>query len=204
MVKLPEKTVERLSAYRRTLLNCLSKGKTNIFSHELAHIHNITAVQVRRDIMFIGYSSSQKKGYDIKELTEVISRTLDNTKGQNVAVVGMGNLGKAITGYFVGKRPKLKIVAAFDNDPEKVNRVIAGIRCYPINDISTIVKELNITIVLLMVPQEAASEVAEKLVISGIKGILNFTSAPLNISPNVFIEEYDMITSLEKVAYFIK
>ncbi len=71
-MKLPEKTVERLSEYRRTLLECLTRGKTHIFSHELARLHNITAVQVRRDLMLIGYSSLKKKGYDAKELVDVI------------------------------------------------------------------------------------------------------------------------------------
>ncbi len=204
MKLLPKKTVERLSSYRRTLLNCLTKGKTHIYSHELAILQNITAVQVRRDIMFIGYSSAQKKGYDVKELIEVIGNILDSRDGLNVAVVGMGNLGIAITGYFIGKRPKLKITAAFDISPEKVSRVISGIRCYSMNDLETVIKDNNISIALLSVPAEAAAEVADKLVISGIKGILNFTSTPLNISPNVYLEESDMITSLEKVAYFAK
>ncbi len=201
---LPEKTVERLSGFRRTLLNCLKEGKTHIYSHELAKIHNITAVQVRRDIMFIGYSTSQKKGYDIKALVEKIGEVLDKEADQNVGVVGMGNLGKAITGYFIGKRPKLKLIAAFDIDPKKINRVISGIKCYSFEDMEQIVKEQNITIVLLSVPPDSAQQVAEKLAVCGIKGILNFTSVPLNLPPNVYIEEYDMITSLEKVAYFVK
>ncbi|HPV55762.1 MAG TPA: winged-helix domain-containing protein, partial [Tenuifilaceae bacterium] len=122
-MKLPEKTVERLSEYRRTLYNCLAKGKTHIYSHELAGLHNITAVQVRRDLMLIGYSSLKKKGYDAQELINVIGGLIDHEESLNVAVVGMGNLGRAITAYFNGKRPKLNIVAAFDVDPNKVNRV---------------------------------------------------------------------------------
>ncbi len=201
---LPPKTVERLSGYRRTLLNCLDEGKTHIYSHELADIHNITAVQVRRDIMFIGYSSSLKKGYDIKELADKIGKILERHTGQNVAVVGMGNLGKAITGYFVGKRPKLEIVAAFDIDSRKTGRNISGINCYHMNDIENVIKEKNIVIALLTVPPDNVTEVAEKLIRAGIKGILNFTSVPLKIEENVYIEDYDMITSLEKVAYFVK
>jgi redox-sensing transcriptional repressor len=154
--------------------------------------------------MFIGYSTAQKKGYDIKDLVDKIGLVLDKEDRQNVAVIGMGNLGKAVTGYFLGKRPKLKIIAAFDIDPNKINRVISGIRCYNINDIESIVESQNISIALLTVPADNASDIAEKLAISGIKGILNFTSVPLNITPNVYVEEYDMITSIEKVAYFVK
>jgi redox-sensing transcriptional repressor len=76
MKYLPEKTIERLSEYRRTLLQCLDEGKTHIFSHEIADLHNITAVQVRRDIMFIGYASLGRKGYSISELIKVISKNM--------------------------------------------------------------------------------------------------------------------------------
>lgn len=204
MNKLPEKTIGRLSEYRRTLLNCLAKGKTHIYSHELANLHNITAVQVRRDIMLIGYSTTLKKGYDVKALIDVISKIIDTEEGLNAAIIGVGNLGKAITTYFNGKRTKLKIAATFDNDPEKANRVIAGVKCYPMSEINKYVNELDIRIGIMTVPPEKATAVAEILVNSGIKGILNYTSTPLNVPSNVHLEEYDMITSLEKVAYFVK
>jgi redox-sensing transcriptional repressor len=203
-MRLPGTTIERLSQYRRMLLNCLNIGKTHIYSHELANMLNLTAVQVRRDIMLMGYSTSQKKGYDISELINVIGSILDTRKGQNVAVIGIGNFGRAITGYFMGKRSKLNIVATFDTDITKVNRVISGVNCYPIQQLPELVKSMNITIAILTVPPDHAASVAEALVIAGIKGILNFTSVPLNISSNVHLEDYDMITSIEKVAYFVK
>jgi len=203
MKRLPEKTIERLSIYRRTLLNCLEQGRTHIYSHELAYMHNITAVQVRRDIMFMGYASSQKKGYDVKDLIKVISRILDSEKGNNVAVIGMGNLGRAITAYFVGKRPKLNIVAAFDNDPEKIGRVISGVKCFDVRNLNEQISSQGITIAILTVPTDYAVEMADKLLTTDIKGLLNFTSIRLNVPPHVCLEEYDMITSLEKVAYMV-
>ncbi|NOQ25058.1 MAG: redox-sensing transcriptional repressor Rex [Bacteroidales bacterium] len=204
MNKLPEKTIGRLSEYRRTLLNCFAEGKTHIYSHELANLHNITAVQVRRDIMLIGYSTTLKKGYDVKALIEVIGEIIDTKLGLNAAVIGVGNLGRAITTYFNGKRTKLKIAATFDTDPEKANRVISGVKCYPMNEMQNIIKERDISIGILAVPPQHATSVAETLIMAGVKGILNYTSTPLNVSPNVYLEEYDMITSLEKVAYFVK
>src|SRR6056297_2023613 len=141
--KLPEKTVGRLSEYRRTLLNCLAQGKTHIFSHELAQLHNITAVQVRRDIMFIGYSSMQRKGYDVSELISVIGRIIDSEEPLNVAIIGIGNLGRAITHYFMGKRSKLNIVAAFDIDPAKIDRVVSGVKCYAVQSFPEVAKEMN-------------------------------------------------------------
>ena len=203
-MKLPERTVERISAYRRSLLNCLAEGKTHIYSHELAQMHHNTAVQVRRDIMFIGYSSMQRKGYDVRELIDVIGNILDSESGLNVAVAGIGNLGRAITAYFMGKRSKLNIVAAFDVDPNKVDRVISGVKCYSINQMQEVIVDKQISVAIITVPADQAREIAENLYLSGVKGFLNFTTVPLNVSPEVYIDEYDMVTSLEKVAYFVK
>ena len=204
MAKLPGKTVERLSEYRRTLLGCLDEKKNFIFSHDLAARLHITAVQVRRDLMLIGYSSVQRKGYDVRELIDTIGFIIDSAKSINVAIIGIGNLGRAVAGYFKGKRSQLNIVASFDTDPQKVNKVISGIKCYPIEEMEKLIKELNIRIAILTVPPDFASNVAEEIVRYGIKGILNYTTIALNVPDGVYLEEYDMITSIEKVAYFVK
>jgi redox-sensing transcriptional repressor len=204
MNKLPGKTVERLSEYRRTLLGCLSEGRNYIFSHDLAAMLHITAVQVRRDLMLIGYSSVLRKGYDVKELIQTIGSIIDSDEGINVAIIGIGNLGRAVTSYFRGKRSKLNMVASFDNDPQKVNKVISGIKCYHIQDMENVVKDLNIKVAILSVPADHAKSTCETIVRFGIKGILNFTTIALNVPSGVYLEEYDMITSIEKVAYFVK
>jgi redox-sensing transcriptional repressor len=200
---LPEKTIERLSEYRRTLLQCLDEGKTHIFSHEIADLHNITAVQVRRDIMFIGYASQGRKGYSISDLIKVISKIIDPDEILNLAVVGYGNLGKAISSYLVNKRPLLHLVGAFDIDPKKISAT-ASLVCYSIDRLREIINKKDISIALLTVPAEAAQQMARVLISSGIRGILNFTTVNLNVPENIYLEEYDMITSLEKVAYFVK
>lgn len=204
MMKLPGKTVERLSEYRRTLLECLKEKKNFIFSHDLAARLHITAVQVRRDLMLIGYSSVQRKGYDVRELIDTIGKIIDSQQSLNVAVIGIGNLGRAVAGYFKGKRSKLNLVASFDNDPQKTNKVISGVRCYSYNDLERVLHELDIRIAILTVPPDFAREITEDLVRFGIRGILNFTTIALNVPSDVYLEEYDMITSMEKVAYFVK
>ncbi|NLO52405.1 MAG: redox-sensing transcriptional repressor Rex [Bacteroidales bacterium] len=201
---LPDKTVERLSQYRRSLLVTLNSGKSFIFSHEIAQLLHITPVQVRRDIMLIGYSGTLRKGYDVKELIELIGSIIDTESGQQVCIMGLGNLGKAILKYFGGKRPKLKIVAAFDVNPEKTAQLYAGIPVFHIDLLQQKVAELNISIGIITVPVDKAAETAEHLVQAGIKGILNFSSKPLNLPNHVYLEEYDVITSLEKVAYHTK
>ena len=203
-MKLPGKTVERLSEYRRSLLDCIKEKRNFIYSHELAARLHITAVQVRRDLMLIGYSSVQRKGYDVKELIDKIGTVIDADESLNVAIIGIGNLGRAVAGYFKGKRSKLNLVASFDNDPQKVNKVISGVKCYPYDEMEKVAKELNIKIAIITVPPDYAKEIAEETVRYGIKGILNFTTIPFNVPSWIYLEEYDMITSIEKVAYFVK
>ncbi len=201
---LPGKTVERLSKYRRALLGSLAGNRNYIFSHELAALLHITAVQVRRDLMLIGYGSVMRKGYDIRELIKTIGEIIDAPGGLNVAIIGMGNLGRAITGYFRGKRTNLNVVAAFDVDPQKVDKVVAGVKCFHIDQIKKLKSELDITIAVIAVPPDQAGTVTALLVSSGIKGIMNFTTVPLKVPDNIYLEEFDMITSIEKVAYFVK
>lgn len=201
---LPDKTVERLSQYRRALLICLADNKSHIFSHELAGLIHITPVQVRRDIMLIGYTGTLRKGYDVRELISLIGRIIDTEEGLRVCVVGIGNLGRAIIRYFKGKRTKLVITAAFDANPEKVKCVYSGVPCYSIDQLETVIKEQVISIAILTVPGDVAASVALTLEKAGIKGIINYTPTPLNVSENTYLGEYDMITSLEKAAYFVK
>jgi redox-sensing transcriptional repressor len=200
--RLPHKTVERLSQYRNALMDCLESGKHFIFSHELGNIVHVTPVQIRRDLMLIGYSGTLRKGYDISELIKLIGKILDPSEIQNIALIGIGNLGRAIISHFNGKRPQLVIVAAFDNDPNKADRVINGVSCYHIDHLKDIVKRENVMMAILTVPPEAAPHIAETLVFGGIKGIINFTGTPLKVPHNVYLEEYDIITSIEKTSYF--
>ncbi|NOR87462.1 MAG: redox-sensing transcriptional repressor Rex [Bacteroidales bacterium] len=201
---LPDKTVERLSQYRRNLLICESRGKKHIFSHEIANIHHITPVQVRRDIMLIGYTGTLRKGYNVNELVSLIGEILDKKEGQKVAIVGAGNLGRAIMKYFHNRRDKLSISAAFDNSPDKINTDYDGIKIYHVDDLKKVVQEKGIAIAVVSVPVSEAESTAKILVDAGIQGILNYTPRPINVPAHIYLEEYDMITSLEKVAYFAK
>lgn len=201
---IPEKTIERLSEYRRTLKNLHAQGISHIFSHVLAGMHGITAVQVRRDLMLIGFSSDTKKGYDVEVLIEFIGSILDSPSPMNVAVIGMGHLGQAITKYFNQKGLNLRIVASFDIDPGKAGKEIDGIPCLHMDDFEKIVEDMDINIIVLSSPTEVASELVVPIINAGIKGVLNFTSKPLNFPRGIVVENYDITTLLEKVAYLVK
>ncbi len=204
MRHLPHKTIERLSQYRRALLMVHSTGKTHIFSHEIARIIHITAVQVRRDIMLIGYTGTLRKGYHVKELIDLIGDIIDSEKIIRVCVVGVGNLGRAIINYFSGKRTKLSIAAVFDSNSEKVGKKYSGVPCYHVDDMSEIINKESITLGIITVPADQSQLTADNLVKAGIKGILNYAPKSVSVPKDVHLEEYDMITSLEKVAFYVK
>lgn len=204
MAMVSDRTIGRLSLYRRLLRDLLADGETHIFSHQLAAMAGGTAAQVRRDIMAIGYSGSPVRGYDIEQLLVSIGQFLDASQTQNVAMVGVGNLGRALLAYFVGRHPTLSIVAAFDKDPAKANRVIHGCRCYPVDDLKAIVRERDIRLGIVAVPAPEAQAVANLLCQAGVRGLLNFAPIRLWVPEHVYVEDIDVTMALEKVAFFAR
>ncbi len=201
---IPDKTIGRLSLYRRLLNRLLAEGVRNVYSHQLAAMAGVTPAQVRRDIMSIGYSGNPNRGYDMTELIDSIGQSLDDPEGQRAALIGVGNLGRALLTYFSGRRPRLAIVAAFDSDPRKCDRVIQGCRCFGIDRLPEKVAEMDISIGTITVPSGEAQKVADLMVRAGIRGIMNFAPVRLRVPSNVYVEDVDMTMALEKVAYFAR
>lgn len=202
--KLPARTVERLSKYRRLLERYSLQSENYIYSHDLGRLLNLTSVQVRRDLMLIGISGNHRKGYNIKELIEQINKIIDTEHGHNITIVGMGNLGRAVTKFIQYNQSKMNIVAGFDLDPKKTGKKIAGVNCYQIGTITKKIRELEIDVAILTVSPDAAVDVTRILVGAGIKGILNFTSVHLDVPSDIYLKNYDIITSLDEIGFFIK
>jgi redox-sensing transcriptional repressor len=201
--KLPPRTIERLIKYRRLLDKYKDLEEAHIYSHKLAALLNLTPEQVRRDLMLIGLPGNRRKGYNIKALISQIGNTIDRQEGHRVALVGIGNLGRAVLGFIRKANTKMNIVAAFDIDRNKVNTQVAGVACYDIGAAAQIISREQIRIAILTVPPEAAVNTATLLLESGIRGILNFTSVHLDVPPGIYLKDYDIITSLEEIGFFI-
>ena len=199
---IPERTIERMVVYKRILTDLQSKGIVSLFSHQLAELAHNTSTQVRRDLMEIGYSGSPRKGYQVAELINAISHILDGSQERVIALVGVGNLGRAILSYFTYKRAGLSIAAAFDADERRVNRVVSGCRCYHLDQFENVVREKRINLGIITVPAAAAQSVADRMTGAGLRGILNFAPVPLRVPDNVFVDRIDIASALEKLAYF--
>jgi redox-sensing transcriptional repressor len=201
---IPTKTVERLCRYRRIVREKAGKGVQSLFSHDLAKLAAGTAAQVRRDLMSIGCSGSSNYGYRLDDLMKAIGNAIDSIAEQRVALVGLGHLGSALIDFVEHCCPKLVISAAFDVDPAKIGRVYHGVRVYGDNEIQHIIAEQKIDIAIVAVPGEASQEVVDELVAAGTRGILNFAPTTLRTPINVYIEQIDLASTLEKVAYFTR
>jgi redox-sensing transcriptional repressor len=199
-----ELVVVRLILYRRILRDLAFSGTRYVFSHELAALADVTPEQLRRDLMNVRYEGSPNRGYEVVILEERIGAFLDPPNTQAVALVGVGNLGRALFAYFLGRRPLLQIVAAFDIDPAKVDRMINGCPSFHISEARQVMRDMGIEVAIVAVPAAAAQSVADILVEAGVKSLVNFADIRLRLPPDIYVEHIDIGVSLEKVAFFAR
>jgi redox-sensing transcriptional repressor len=202
MLSVSDKVIGRLARYR-TLLNERAAGAaTHLFSHEIAAAMRLSDSQVRRDLMAIGTRGLPSRGYEVQGLLQDLDQALNQTKVHGVAVVGAGNLGRALIATLESGRTNLRIRCAFDSDPGKCNRVYSGVKCHSLEVLDQVVAREGITLAILCVPGDAAQTVAERMVQAGVKGILNFSATALRLPRTIALEEIDIGNYLAKLAYF--
>lgn len=196
------KTIERLSLYRRLLQNLENDQVENVYSHHLAGMCNVTAAIVRKDLMGVGYLGNPRHGYQVNSLLKCINVYFEGNEANNVILVGIGNLGRALMSYFSKGNSSTTILSAFDLDDSKVNRVICNVKCLPYDEMKTFINSNKIKTAIICVPKVQAQKVADNLVNYGIKGILNFAPTRLLVPDSVFVENADISMFLDKVIYF--
>jgi redox-sensing transcriptional repressor len=200
--RIPVQTIGRLSLYRRLLLDLSAGGMHQIYSHQLASAAVATPAQVRRDLMMIGFSGSPRKGYAVEELIGAVNEVLAQSVETSVALVGVGNLGRAILAYYTNRQPWVRFVAAFDRDPDKANRIIHGCRVYPIEQVEEVLGREGIRAAVIAVPAGEAQHVADRLVLAGVRSLLNFAPVRLHLPTGTFVDDIDMSMALDRVAYY--
>lgn len=198
---IPVNTLGRLSLYRRLLLEQLAAGARQVYSYQLASLAVSTPAQVRRDLMTIGFTGSPRKGYAIQELVDSVNTVLSRSVETAVALVGVGNLGRAILAYYANRQP-VRFAAAFDRSPEKGGRIVHGCRCYPMEQMAAVMAREQIHVGVIAVPASEAQSVADHLVLAGVKGIINFAPVRLRLPAGMYVENVDLMMALDKVAYY--
>jgi redox-sensing transcriptional repressor len=201
-VKLaPKAVVGRVSLYLRQLEAFQRQGHTTISSSQLGAPLSIKNAQVRKDLAFFGQFGHPGVGYRIDDLISALRRILGIDRDWPLALVGVGNLGRALLKYRGFRTRRFHIVALFDNDPRKIGQTHEGLRVEPIDALRKAVAAHKISLAVLCVPADAAQRVTDQMVASGIRGILNFAPVPLIVPAHVNVVAVDLSVQLENLAY---
>jgi redox-sensing transcriptional repressor len=199
--RIPRPAVKRLSLYLRELEARVEQDRPTISSRQLGEALGITDAQVRKDLAWFGQLGQPGVGYQVRDLAERLRRILRADRTWSVAVVGAGNIGRALMAYGRFRRKGFEIVAAFDGDPKVVGQTVAGLRIQAMADLSRTVRERAIEIGIVAVPADAAQAVTDRLIDAGVTGILNFAPVRLEVHDRVSIISVDFSVSLEQLAF---
>jgi redox-sensing transcriptional repressor len=197
-------TIERLSTYRRALDDLAREGVRTIHSHRLAALVGVTPAQLRRDLASFGSFGNIARGYEVEEMSHTISRIIGTDEVQNVAVVGVGYLGRALLSYQGFEERGFRMAAAFDSDPEKVGRVFAGCRCYALEDLERTIAEANLRMLVLAAQPEGLQTVVDRAAAAGVRAFLNFVPKMISAPPECFVEPIDISAKLEKLSFLCR
>ena len=159
---------------------------------------------MRKDLAFFGQFGYPGIGYRIEELRAALRRVLGIDRDWPLALVGLGNLGRALLRYRGFRSRGFHVVALFDNDPQKVGQTHDGLTVEPIESLADVVPARNVSLAVLTVPSDSAQRVADQMVASGILGILNFAPVPLNVPASVSVLAVDLSVQLEHLAYKVQ
>ena len=203
--KVPEVTVARLSLYLRCLSDLEEEGIEVISSAELGKRCGINPAQIRKDLAYFGEFGTRGVGYYVKDLKEDIKRIIGLDKEWEVALVGVGNLGRALLSYHGFKRHGFKITAAFDKvvDEERKSVMPPDCTLYHADEMEEIIRKKRLKIAIIAVHYSEAQKVADRLVKAGIKGILNFAPVRLKVPKNVTVRHIDLGIELEVLTFFV-
>jgi redox-sensing transcriptional repressor len=202
-MQIPDIVIRRLPIYVRTLRALGEQGTSSVSSDELADLIGVTAAQIRRDLSYFGKFGKQGKGYDVEHLAAAIGGILNLDRQWDVALVGFGNLGRAILHYRGFLPSSFRIAAIFDRNPEHVGQQVDDLVVMSENKITDEVARLGIQMGILAVPIDAAQDVAERLVAGGVRAILSYTPLILRLPPDVTVREIDPISAMQSMTYYL-
>ncbi len=203
---IPSPAVRRLCLYLRELEGFLQQDRQTVSSKQLGLALGLTDAQVRKDLAYFGQFGYPGVGYRVDELIARIRSILGTDRTWHALLVGAGNLGRALLSYRGFFKKGFQIVAAFDHDPQKIGARVGnppGLVVSPVEQVGEVIARHDIQIAILCVPVEAAQVLADRLVACGIKGILNFAPASLNLPEDVALISVDLALHFEQLAFWI-
>ncbi len=203
MRKISESTIKRLSKYYRSLEHLIEQGVETVSSDQLAEMDGVTSAQVRKDLSFFGSFGKRGLGYNTRALRNQIGEILGLHRQWNVAIVGAGNIGRALAAYQEFQKRGFNIRFILDKDPQKIGTEIHGVPVYDIQHAPELIAKEGVEIAIIAVPAQAAQSVADLLVEAGIKAILNFAPRSLKVPEDIHIKNENMAIEIESLSYHL-
>jgi redox-sensing transcriptional repressor len=195
-------SLKRIFLYRACLTRLKMMGVEKVFSYTLANETGVTSDQVRKDFSEFGIRGNKRGGYKINELLVKMENIFHRNKDHNIVLIGMGNLGLALSKYSKFVQRNMNIVATFDIDPFK-QKMRSDIPVYSMSRLKEIIDRFRVEVAILAVPEISAKEVIDELVKFGIRGIVNFAPVLLKVPPEVVINNVNLSDELESVIYYV-
>lgn len=202
--KIPRATAKRLPLYYRYLQCLFSSGKKKVSSADLSDAVKIDSATIRRDFSYFGTLGKRGYGYDVEDLLNFFSKQLNQDQLTQVALIGVGHLGRALLNYNFQSQNNIRISAGFDIDEDLVDTIYEGVPIYRIADLAEQVSAQQFEVAIITVPGDAAQEITDQLVENGIKGIMNFTPIRLTVPETVRILNVDLSNELQSLIYFVQ
>ncbi|NDJ76850.1 MAG: redox-sensing transcriptional repressor Rex [Chloroflexi bacterium] len=201
---IPDIVIGRLPIYLRALNRMLQEDKEYTSSHDLGQRLGISSAQIRKDLSHFGEFGKQGTGYNVSYLYEQIRHILQVDRQWPMAVVGVGDLGRAIANYRGFVPRGFRVVSLFDADPAKVGDRIGDLTVLSFEVMTTEIKRQGVQVAMVAVPAEAAQQVADQLVEAGVRAILNYAPIMLAVPEDVHVQYIDPVIHLQRMTYYLK
>ncbi|HDE0346288.1 TPA: redox-sensing transcriptional repressor Rex [Staphylococcus aureus] len=203
-VKIPRATLKRLPLYYRFVSSLKSKGIDRVNSKAISDALQIDSATIRRDFSYFGELGKKGYGYNIDSLLDFFKSELSESDMIKIAIVGVGNLGKALLTYNFSIHDDMTITEAFDVKEDVIGQKIGNVIVKDNDELVTTLKKEEIDVVILTTPEIVAQKVADELVQAGVKGILNFTPGRINTPSDVQVHQIDLGIELQSLLFFMK
>jgi redox-sensing transcriptional repressor len=198
---IPEATVARLPVYLRALQSLQDRGTLTVSSEDLASAAGVNSAKLRKDLSHLGSYGTRGVGYEVQYLVYQISRELGLTQDWAVAIVGIGNLGRALANYGGFGTRGFRIAALLDADPDMVGQSVASLDVRHIDNLEDVVRSKGVSIGVITTPAASAQGVATRFVEAGVSSILNFAPVVLNVPDGVDVRKVDLSIELQILAF---
>jgi len=199
----PHIVVSRLPIYLRCLNFMAASGQKVTSSKELAEKLGISSAQIRKDLSHFGEFGKQGTGYDILNLQEQLRNILHVDHDWRVILIGAGDLGHALVHHSILMERGFRIAAIFDNNPNKIGERWLDVPIRDISEMQGVVRREGFRIAILAIPAEQAQSVADSMIESGVKAILNYAPITLTVPHGTRVEYLDPVIQLQRMTYYI-